>query len=77
MVGIGRTEFSSCSILPLKKLPFSSDLFVGCYGRRYGSRHNMANVQTHWVGTSLDRAAGQYPWLAHWRDRGITELEYR
>lgn len=50
---------------------------MGCFGRRYGSRHNEANQHTHWVGTALDRAAGQYPWVLNWRDRGITELEYR
>ncbi|EGD78860.1 hypothetical protein PTSG_01838 [Salpingoeca rosetta] len=53
------------------------DIFVGCYGARYGTRHSSSNSSTHWVGCSVDRAMPQYPWLDKHRDKGITELEFR
>jgi hypothetical protein len=53
------------------------DIFVGCYGSRYGSRHNIGNKHTHWVASALDCALPKYPWLDRWRHCGITEIEYR
>ena len=53
------------------------DIFVGCYGARYGTRHSEGKEDTHWVGCSVDRATPRYPWLPAHRDKGITELEFR
>jgi len=51
-----------------------SDIFVGFYGQRYG-----------WFGAEGDellsktfqQAEGLYPWINQFRDRSVTELEFR
>lgn len=54
-----------------------ADIFVGVYGRRYGSYYIPDDASTEWVLHSFDRAADHFPWVQQYRDRAITEVEFR
>eukprot|EP00656_Telonema_subtile_P055259 TRINITY_DN8493_c0_g1_i4.p1 TRINITY_DN8493_c0_g1~~TRINITY_DN8493_c0_g1_i4.p1 ORF type:complete len:1105 (-),score=250.00 TRINITY_DN8493_c0_g1_i4:121-3393(-) len=54
-------------------------IFVGFYGARYGTcfRPTSWFEQTKWVSEAFDAAKDAFPFVDEWRDRGITELEFR
>ncbi|EDQ89909.1 uncharacterized protein MONBRDRAFT_24824 [Monosiga brevicollis MX1] len=54
-----------------------ADVFVGLYGRRYGSHRIEGNPATEWLDGNLKLAAINYPFVMQWASRSITELEFR
>ncbi|EDV22418.1 uncharacterized protein TRIADDRAFT_59003 [Trichoplax adhaerens] len=49
-----------------------SDIFVGMFGQRYGWN----GFQDDLLQKTFDYAQKSYPWLEHYRDRSVTELEF-
>ncbi|CAG5114750.1 unnamed protein product [Candidula unifasciata] len=49
-----------------------SDVFIGFFGQRYGWHGESDDL----LQRNFDNAVGRYPWLADYRDRSVTELEF-
>eukprot|EP00049_Salpingoeca_infusionum_P009515 m.160930 g.160930 ORF g.160930 m.160930 type:complete len:1975 (+) comp14357_c1_seq2:244-6168(+) len=53
------------------------DVFVGMYGRRYGSCYDPQDDSTQWVLESFKQAEPDYPWVMEHLDKAITDIEFR
>eukprot|EP01147_Barroeca_monosierra_P006346 gene6346-9273_t len=71
-----QTELNETLLICLREIS-DADIFVGVYGRRYGSYYIPDDASTEWVLHSFDRAADHFPWVQQYRDRAITEVEFR
>ncbi|KAH9496124.1 hypothetical protein Btru_012115 [Bulinus truncatus] len=49
-----------------------SDIFIGFFGQRYGWHGESDEL----LQRNFDNAMGHYPWLANFREKSVTELEF-
>ncbi|EDQ89080.1 uncharacterized protein MONBRDRAFT_25662 [Monosiga brevicollis MX1] len=63
-------------LICLKELSLS-DIFVGLYGRRYGSCYDPADPNSAWVLHNFEQAKAEHPWIMNYQDRAVTEIEFR
>jgi len=56
------------------------NIFVGCYGQRYGWAVSTAPMQeesNQLLARTFDSAVSEFPWIGKYRDRSVTEVEMR
>eukprot|EP00045_Choanoeca_perplexa_P016585 m.224816 g.224816 ORF g.224816 m.224816 type:complete len:1637 (+) comp17300_c1_seq2:64-4974(+) len=54
-----------------------SDIFIGFFGRRYGSCYNPRDANTDWVKANFDQCQNEHPWVTDYLDKAVTEVEFR
>ena len=74
-----QSEQATMLLMCLRELA-QSNLFVGCYGERYGwciGQEGSTRERNDLLKRSFDVAAQEFPWINSLRDKSVTEIEMR